>query len=60
MKINNERTTRVWLVEDNAVFSKGVQRVVNNLEGMICDGNFSSVETAFAALVTEALPDVIL
>jgi DNA-binding NarL/FixJ family response regulator len=60
MTTNNGKTIRVWLVEDNAMFSMGVQRVVNNLEGMVCDGNFSSVEDAFAALGTEAPPDVIL
>jgi len=60
MTTNNGKTIRVWLVEDNAMFSMGVQRVVNNLEGMVCDGNFSSVEAAFAALGTEVPPDVIL
>lgn len=60
MTTSNEKTIRVWLVEDNAMFSMGVQRVVNSLAGMTCDGNFSSVEAAFAALATEAAPDVIL
>jgi DNA-binding NarL/FixJ family response regulator len=53
-------TIRVWLVEDNAMFRTGVQRVVNSLEGMECDGSFDSVELAFAALGDQAPPDVIL
>lgn len=60
MTTNNEKMIDVWLVEDNAMFSIGVQRVVNSLDGMACNGNFSSVEAAFAALATQAPPDVIL
>ena len=60
MTTSNGKTIRVWLVEDNAMFSMGVQRAVNSLEGMVCDGNFTSVEAAFAALGRETPPDVIL
>jgi DNA-binding NarL/FixJ family response regulator len=60
MTTNNDQTIRVWLVEDNAMFSMGVQRVVNSLEGMACDGNFITVEAAFAALGGGVAPDVIL
>jgi DNA-binding NarL/FixJ family response regulator len=60
MTITHKKTIRVWLVEDNAMFSMGVQRVVNSLEGMVCDGNFTTVEAAFAALAGNAPPDVIL
>ena len=60
MTTNNKKATRVWLVEDNAMFSMGVQRAVSSLDGMVCDGNFTSVEAAFAALGTQSPPDVIL
>ena len=60
MTTTHKNPIRVWLVEDNAMFSMGVQRVVNSLVGMTCDGNFSSVEAAFTALATDAPPDVIL
>ncbi|MCX6875384.1 MAG: response regulator transcription factor [Verrucomicrobia bacterium] len=60
MTTSNEKTIRVWLVEDNAMFSMSVQRVVNSLQGMVCDGNFSSVEAAFAAFGRGTPPDVIL
>lgn len=60
MKKKDDNITRVWLVEDNAVFSTGVQRVVNSLDDMECTGYFSSVEASFKALDNEALPDVIL
>jgi DNA-binding NarL/FixJ family response regulator len=60
MKATRDRTIRVWLVEDNALFSMGVQRVVDSLDGMACTGRFASVERAFAALDPGDPPDVIL
>ena len=59
MNPTNE-TINVWLVEDNAMFATGVQRVVDSLEGMACGGRFSTVEQAFAALDEGPPPDVIL
>lgn len=56
--INNP--TRVWLVEDNAIFAEGVQWVVDNLEDMACTGRFISAEAAFTALDEGPPPDVIL
>ena len=55
-----DEATRVWLVEDNVMFSTGVRRVVDSLDGMACTGCFSSVESAFAALEVDLPPDVIL
>lgn len=60
MKATSDRTIQVWLVEDNALFSMGVQRVVDSLDGMTCSGRFVSVEKAFTALDQGAPPDVIL
>ncbi len=60
MTRSDEKTTDVWLVEDNVLFGTSVQRVVNSLEGMACSGNFTSVEAAFAALGVTSAPDVIL
>jgi DNA-binding NarL/FixJ family response regulator len=60
MKVTNNMPIRVWLVEDNALFSMGVQRVVDSLEGMACTGCFTSVEQAFASLDASPPPDVIL
>ncbi len=60
MNTTNEKTTGVWMVEDNAVFRTGVQRVVDSLEDMACTGCFASVEEAFVALSKDPPPDVIL
>ncbi|MDG1073291.1 MAG: response regulator transcription factor [Akkermansiaceae bacterium] len=60
MKDTSQEQIRVWLVEDNALFSTSVERVVNSLDGMRCSGRFTSVEAAFAALGDEAAPQVIL
>ena len=51
---------RIWLIEDNEVFRRNVQRVINGLEEMVCDGSFDSAESAFAALHSNPAPDVIL
>lgn len=52
--------TNVWLVEDNEIFATGVQRTIDRLDGMRCDGRYQSVEQAFAALESGSKPDVIL
>lgn len=61
---NDTRTcdnkTNVWLVEDNALFSMGVRRAVDSLEGMACTGCYLSAEEAFADLDQASSPDVIL
>ena len=51
---------RVWLVEDNEVFRRSVQRVINGQEKMVCDGSYDSAESTFAALQNNPAPDVIL
>jgi DNA-binding NarL/FixJ family response regulator len=60
MNTTNEKTTSVWLVEDNAMFSMGVRRAVDSFGEMACTGCFSSVEAAFDALDKNPAPDVIL
>ena len=60
MSETNDTMTSVWLVEDNAMFSMGVQRAVDSLENMACTGCFDAVEKAFAALDEKPAPDVIL
>ena len=60
MTESNTELLRVWLGEDNEVFRRNVQRVINGLDGMTCDGSFDSAESTFAALQTNPAPDVIL
>jgi DNA-binding NarL/FixJ family response regulator len=60
MTESNTEQIRVWLVEDNEVFRRNVQRVINGLDGMVCDGSFDSAESAFAALHSNPAPDVML
>lgn len=51
---------QVWLVEDNAIFATSLQRVINGLQGMLCQGVFTNVEAAFKRLDLAPPPDVIL
>lgn len=60
MSESHTEQIQVWLVEDNEVFRRNVQRVINNLEGMTCDGSFDSAEATFKALQKNTAPDVIL
>lgn len=60
MKPTSDKSAHIWLVEDNPTFATGVQRVIDNFDGMTCSGSFRSVEEAFAALATSGAPDVIL
>lgn len=60
MHATHDSGIRVWLVEDNPMFSKGVRRVVDGLGEMKCTGSFQSAEAAFQTLDLEGPPDVIL
>ncbi len=60
MSESHSEKIQVWLVEDNEVFRRNVQRVINSLEGMSCEGSFDSAEATFKALQTNPAPDVIL
>ena len=60
MTESNTEQIRIWLIEDNEVFRRNVQRVINGLDGMVCDGSFDSAESAFAALHNNPAPDVML
>ena len=60
MSESHSEKIQVWLVEDNEVFRRNVQRVINSLEGMTCEGSFDSAEATFKALQTNPAPDVIL
>ena len=51
---------RVWLVEDNEIYRRGLSRAIDSASGMSCGGEFESAETALEALSTPATPDVIL
>ena len=60
MTESNAEKIRVWLVEDNEVFRRNVQRVINGRDDMVCNGSFESAESTFAALQSHPAPDVIL
>lgn len=60
MTETNQENTRVWLVEDNEMFRRNVQRMINCLDEMVCDGSFESAESSFVALQSQPAPDVIL
>jgi DNA-binding NarL/FixJ family response regulator len=50
----------VWLIEDNQNFRTTLSRVVNGMEGMRCNNQFSNAEDALDALHAGAFPDVVL
>jgi DNA-binding NarL/FixJ family response regulator len=60
MKPTNDKTIRVWVVEDNTMFAEGVQWVIDSREDTACTGCFTSAEEAFTALDSPPPPDVIL
>ena len=51
---------RVWLVEDNEIYRRGLSRAIDSAHGMSCGGEFECAETALEALSTPATPEVIL
>ncbi len=51
---------RVWLVEDNDAYRKGVARALGRSTGINCDHQCRSAEELLSALEKEVAPDVIL
>ena len=51
---------RVWLVEDNEIYRRGLSRAIDSANGMSCGGEFECAETALEALSTAEAPEVIL
>jgi DNA-binding NarL/FixJ family response regulator len=51
---------RVWLVEDNEIYRRGLARAIDSAKGMSCGGEFDCAETALEALNGRSDPEVIL
>ncbi len=51
---------RVWLVEDNEIYRRGLTRAIDSAPGMSCGGEFECAETVLEALKAESAPEVIL
>ncbi len=50
----------VWLVEDNELFRKSLDDLINQADGMYCPFSFDNCEEALRSLEREAPPDVIM
>lgn len=55
-----DKAIPVWLVEDNAVYRRGLARVLDKAVGLRCVAEFGSAETALAALSERPPPSVLL
>lgn len=53
-------TIRVWLVEDNEVYRRGLFRAIESADGMECSEAFADAESALAEVESGLIPDVIL
>ena len=51
---------RVWLVEDNEIYRRGLVRSIESTAGMTCSGEFEIAEAALDKLGGQETPDVIL
>ena len=60
MTAKQQEVISIWLIEDNQVFRKGVQRTIDRLDGMSCGGDFGSADDALHRLASGSPPDVIL
>ncbi|MGA3245798.1 MAG: response regulator transcription factor [Bacteroidota bacterium] len=50
----------VWIVEDNELFRRDLDDLINQAEGMYCPFSFNNCEDALRSLRGEAPPDVVL
>jgi len=51
---------KIWLIEDYGPFRRTVSRLINQLDGLKCTGEFASCKDAFGALQRGERPDLIL
>jgi DNA-binding NarL/FixJ family response regulator len=52
--------SKIWLIEDYGPFRRAVSRLINQMEGPKCTGEFASCKDAFSALERGERPDLIL
>lgn len=50
----------IWVVEDDTVYRRSLQQLLNHEEGISCTQVFPSCAKLFEAIETEALPDMVL
>lgn len=50
----------VWLIEDHKTYGERLAKALNRVEGLSCSQRFTACEDAFAALITEPAPQVLL
>ncbi len=55
-----EEKIRVWLIEDNEIFSETVVNLLNRTSGFTCEQAFSNCEDMLEHLESEISPDVVL
>jgi DNA-binding NarL/FixJ family response regulator len=55
-----ERAIRVWVVEDDPVFRRGLQELIGTAPGMRCDFVFKRCEEALATLGRKEAPEIVL
>jgi DNA-binding NarL/FixJ family response regulator len=53
-------TIHLWLIEDHKTYGERLARALNRLDGIACTQRFTACEDAFAALITEPAPQVLL
>jgi DNA-binding NarL/FixJ family response regulator len=51
---------KIWLIEDYGPFRRAVSRLINQMDGLKCTGQFASCKDAFVALERGEQPDLIL
>jgi DNA-binding NarL/FixJ family response regulator len=55
-----ENEVKIWALEDNEIYSRGLQRAIDQIPWMKCTGKYKSAEQAFADLESGFVPDLIL
>jgi DNA-binding NarL/FixJ family response regulator len=50
----------IWLIEDHVIYSRTIQRVIGQIEGLTCPRAFERCETCLDALHHDPPPDVLL
>ncbi len=54
------KAIQVWLIEDNEIYRRGLEKILNSANDIVCSGKFDRAETALQAIETHPSPEVIL
>ena len=58
--LNDSLVTRIWIIEDDAMFADSMEKMLNQTDDFVCEHVFRQCEDAIKMIKKEIQPDVVL